>query len=114
MIRAPLVGQGLPAPEARTLAGGQNVCMSTRIFNGTPLFYEDEGAGEPLVLVHGSWVEHTSWVLVVAGLARTHRFVRYDRRGHGQSSAPPEAGTVHDDVADLAALIEDLGLAPAN
>jgi pimeloyl-ACP methyl ester carboxylesterase len=88
--------------------------MPTEIFNGTPLFYEDEGAGEPVVLVHGSWAEHSNWDFVVAGLARTHRVVRYDRRGHGQSTTPPAEGTVHDDVADLAALIEGLGLAPAN
>ena len=68
---------------------GQNVYMPVQILNGTPLFYED-GAGEPLVLVHGSWVEHTSWDFVIAGLARSHRIVRYDRRGHGQNSAPPE------------------------
>jgi pimeloyl-ACP methyl ester carboxylesterase len=88
--------------------------MPVQIFNGTPLFYEDDGAGEPLVMVHGSWVEHTSWDFVTTGLARTHRIVRYDRRGHGQSSSSPEEGTVHDDVADLAALIEDLDLAPVN
>jgi pimeloyl-ACP methyl ester carboxylesterase len=88
--------------------------MPTQIFNGTPLFCDDKGDGEPLVLVHGSWAEQTTWDLIVAGLARTHRVVRYDRRGHGQSTAPPEEGTVHDDVADLAGLIEDLDMAPAN
>jgi pimeloyl-ACP methyl ester carboxylesterase len=88
--------------------------MPTQTLNGTPLFYSSEGAGEPLVLVHGSWAEQTTWDLVVPGLARSSRVVRYDRRGHGQSTAPPAQGTVHDDVADLAALIEDLGLAPAN
>jgi len=88
--------------------------MTSQVFNGTSLFYKDEGDGEPVVLVHGSWTEHTSWDFVVAGLSSTHRVVRYDRRGHGQSTAPPEEGTVQDDVADLAALIEGLGLAPAN
>jgi pimeloyl-ACP methyl ester carboxylesterase len=79
-----------------------------------PLFYEVDGDGEPLVLVHGSWAEHTTWNAVAPALAHSHRVVRYDRRGHGQSTAPPAEGTVHDDVADLAALIEDLDLAPAN
>ena len=88
--------------------------MPTRICNGTTLFYEDQGDGEPLVLVHGSWADHTNWDLVAGPLARTHRVVRYDRRGHGQSTAPPEDGSVQDDLADLGALIEDLGLAPAN
>ena len=88
--------------------------MPTQVVHGTPLFYEVDGDGEPLVLVHGSWAEQTNWDPVVPGLARSHRVVRYDRRGHGQSTTPPAEGTVHDDVADLAGLIEDLGLAPAN
>ncbi len=88
--------------------------MPIQVFNGTPLFYEVDGDGEPLVLVYGSWAEQTNWNAVVPGLARSHRVVRYDRRGHGQSKASPVEGTVHNDVADLAALIEDLALAPAN
>jgi len=28
------------------------------------LFYELIGSGDPLVLVHGSWVDHTSWRFV--------------------------------------------------
>jgi len=29
--------------------------------DGTRLFYELSGSGDPLVLVHGSWVEHKDW-----------------------------------------------------
>ena len=82
--------------------------------NGTPLSYETTGEGEPLVLVHGSWGESTMWGFVSPGLAETFRVVTYDRRGHGQSGGPPSEGTVHDDVADLAALIEGLDLGPAH
>jgi pimeloyl-ACP methyl ester carboxylesterase len=82
--------------------------------NGTPLFYETAGHGEPLVLVHGGWGDTEAWAFVVPGLAESFQVVTYDRRGHGQSGGAPEAGTVHDDVADLAALIEKLGIAPAH
>jgi pimeloyl-ACP methyl ester carboxylesterase len=37
----------------------------------------------------------------------------YDRRGHSQSQRPGGQGSIREDVADLAALIEHLGLAPA-
>ena len=37
----------------------------------------------------------------------------YDRRGHSQSERLSGQGSVREDVADLAALIEDLRLAPA-
>jgi pimeloyl-ACP methyl ester carboxylesterase len=39
--------------------------------------------------------------------------ITYDLRGHGASTLPePTAGTVHDDIADLVALLNWLGLGP--
>jgi pimeloyl-ACP methyl ester carboxylesterase len=81
--------------------------------NGVRLFYETSGSGRiPLVLVHGSWVSHESWEPVVPALAQSLRVVAYDRRGHGASERPAGQGSVREDVADLAALVERLGLAP--
>ena len=89
--------------------------MPVEEINGTLLHYEEAGRGEPLVLVHGAWVDCRSWDLVVPALADSFHVVRYDLRGHGQSLIdPPDAGTVHDDVADLVALIEWLDLGEVN
>jgi pimeloyl-ACP methyl ester carboxylesterase len=88
--------------------------MPSETINGTTLAYDTTGAGHPLVLVHGSWNARDTWLLLVPGLSDSFRVVNYDRRGHGESDAPPEAGTVHDDVADVAALIEALDIAPAH
>jgi pimeloyl-ACP methyl ester carboxylesterase len=83
--------------------------------NRTPIFYESTADGEPLVLVHGAWVDHTSWNAVVPRLAASFRVVSYDLRGHGQSRIEqPDAGTVHDDIADLVALIDHLELGAVN
>ncbi|WP_116998277.1 alpha/beta fold hydrolase [Desertimonas flava] len=82
--------------------------------DGTTLHYEVVGDGNALVLVHGSWGDSTGWAFVVPGLAESFRVVTYDRCGHGASGGPPADGTVHDDVADLAALIEHLDLGPAH
>lgn len=88
--------------------------MAAAHVNGLRLFYEVSGTGEvPLVLVHGSWGSHHNWDRVVPGFADSFRVVTYDRRGHSQSERPTEQGSVREDVADLAALIEHLGLAPA-
>ena len=88
--------------------------MTTANVNGLRLRYELRGAGEvPLVLVHGSWGSHRNWDLVVPGLAESFRVLTYDRRGHAESELPSGQGSVREDVADLAALIEQLGLAPA-
>lgn len=88
--------------------------MATLTVNGIRLFYEIQGRGDvPLVLVHGSWDSHHDWDLVVPTFADSFRVLAYDRRGHSQSERPPGQGSVREDVADLAALIEHLGLAPA-
>jgi pimeloyl-ACP methyl ester carboxylesterase len=88
--------------------------MATAEVNGVQLFYELNGSGDvPLVLVHGSWDSHDVWNLVVPRLADSFRVLTYDRRGHSQSERPTGPGSVREDVADLAALIEHLGFVPA-
>lgn len=82
--------------------------------NGVRLYYELHGDGEPLALVHGSWVVATSWGFVVPGLAQSFRVPVYDRRGHSRSERPSAPGNVDEDGDDLAALLEALDLAPAH
>ena len=84
------------------------------VVNGVRIAYADTGGtGVPLVLVHGSWGSHHNWDQVVPGLAGRFRVVSFDRRGHSDSESVPGQGHFSEDVADLAALIEVLGLAPA-
>ncbi len=86
----------------------------TRV-NGVELYWELQGeAGEPLVMVHGSWGDHANWAAVAPALARDFRVLTYDRRGHSRSERPVGQGSIHEDAADLAALLEQLGLAPAH
>jgi pimeloyl-ACP methyl ester carboxylesterase len=83
--------------------------------NGTQLYYEITGTSAiPVVLVHGSWGDHHNWDTVVPALSRSFRVLTFDRRGHSQSAREDAPGTVHDDVADLAALLEALDFAPAH
>ena len=88
--------------------------MAVARVNGVQLHYQRSGEGEPLVLVHGSWVDSRVWDAVAPQLARTFEVVVYDRRGHSLSSCPPGQGSVRDDVADLAGLIDFLALGPAH
>jgi pimeloyl-ACP methyl ester carboxylesterase len=87
--------------------------MPTENINGVNIFLEEFGSGDPLVLVHGSWVDHMEWPFIVPGLASRFRVVVYDRRGHSQSERLPTQGSIREDVADLAAIIERAG-APAH
>ncbi|MFF3861142.1 alpha/beta fold hydrolase [Streptomyces sp. NPDC002209] len=87
--------------------------MARARVNGVDLYYEVVGEGELLVLVHGSWVDHENWQLVVPRLAESFRVLVYDRRGHSRSERPPGQGSRRQDEDDLASLIETLG-APAH
>lgn len=82
--------------------------------NGVRIAYEVTGDSDiPLVVVHGAWGTLSNWDRVVPGLAPQFRVVAYDRRGHSNSERPPRQGSYRQDVDDLAALIEHLGLDPA-
>jgi pimeloyl-ACP methyl ester carboxylesterase len=82
--------------------------------NDVRLFYDETGAGEPLVLVHGSWSDHHNFDAVVPGLARAFRVVAYDRRGHSLSERPARPVTRVEQEDELAALIEALDLGPTH
>jgi pimeloyl-ACP methyl ester carboxylesterase len=89
--------------------------MPTSAVNGVQLYWRIDGdAGDPLVLVHGSWGDHQNWAPVVPALSGSFRVLTYDRRGHSRSERPAEQGSVHDDVMDLAALLEECRHHPAH
>jgi pimeloyl-ACP methyl ester carboxylesterase len=53
------------------------------------LYYEDHGAGRPVVLIHGFPLSGRAWERQErALLAARHRVISYDRRGFGKSSRP--------------------------
>jgi pimeloyl-ACP methyl ester carboxylesterase len=39
--------------------------MPTMRVNGTSLYYEEQGAGPGVILLHGSWSDHGTWAAVV-------------------------------------------------
>ena len=76
------------------------------------MHYRTTGEGPPLVLVHGSATDLSTWDGVVEALARTHRVVAYDRRGYGRSRHKPVRDhRVH--ARDLTAVLEHLAGRPA-
>ncbi|WP_166391465.1 alpha/beta fold hydrolase [Nocardioides ochotonae] len=81
--------------------------------NSTPieLYYEDQGAGQPVVLIHGYPLDGHSWERQTRELlAAGYRVITYDRRGFGQS-AKVGSGYDYDTFADdLHTLLETLDL----
>jgi non-heme chloroperoxidase len=75
------------------------------------IHYEDHGAGQPVVLIHGYPLSGRAWdKQVPALLAAGHRVITYDRRGFGQSSQPVIGYDYDTFAADLDTLLEHLDL----
>ncbi|MEO6996678.1 MAG: alpha/beta hydrolase [Terracoccus sp.] len=75
------------------------------------LYYEDNGAGSPVVLLHGWPLDSRSWEPQLPALAQAgHRVVTYDRRGFGRSSRPSTGYDFDTLAGDLHAVIEKLDL----
>jgi len=87
------------------------------VVGDTRLWIEEEGAGEPvLLLAGGPATSHVVFHPVFGALAGSHRVIYLDYRGRGRSEPveDPRTITFAGDVADVAGLIRALGLGPVN
>jgi pimeloyl-ACP methyl ester carboxylesterase len=71
-----------------------------------------QGAGEPLLLIHGTGMNSDFWGPALAELSQQQRVLAYDRRGYSRSRAAP-LRDYHTDAEDAAALLQGVALAPA-
>ncbi len=74
------------------------------------LFYQDIGAGTPIVLLHGLTLSGSMWKPQIEGLSDSFRLIVPDLRGHGNSSAPKHGYTIRAYVSDIKNLIDQLEL----
>jgi pimeloyl-ACP methyl ester carboxylesterase len=85
---------------------------------GVRIHYQVEGAGSPLVLHHGMTDNLVSWQEYgyVKPLKKDYQLVLIDSRGHGASDKPhdPDAYTLPLRVADVVAVLDELGIGKAH
>jgi non-heme chloroperoxidase len=75
------------------------------------IYYEDLGAGQPVILIHGFPLNGHSWEKQVAVLLKAgYRVITYDRRGFGNSSQPSFGYDYDTFTADLNTLMTKLDL----
>jgi 3-oxoadipate enol-lactonase len=72
------------------------------------------GRGEPLILIHGLADDHRAWRRALPDLLLRHRVLMYDLRGHGETSLGRPDGTLTQLGADLASLMEAIGVDKAD
>src|SRR6201991_700631 len=83
--------------------------------DGVNIYYEIHGSGPPLILTHGYSSTSAMWQGQIDALAKEHQLILWDMRGHGQSDYPgdPAAYSEALTVADIAALLDEVGAAKA-
>jgi 3-oxoadipate enol-lactonase len=72
------------------------------------LYYEEHGAGEPLLFLHGLGADGRSWEYQRDVFAQQFRVILADVRGHGRSAKPPGPYSVPQFTADIFALLDHL------
>jgi pimeloyl-ACP methyl ester carboxylesterase len=86
--------------------------MSTFDYNGHKVWYEESGRGEPIVFLHNGGNDHRIWDHQAAHFSKHYRVIAVDHLGHGNSDRPAVDYTLPLFSGEVAALVEQLGLAP--
>jgi len=88
--------------------------MSYADVNGLSLYYEEHGAGEPLVLLHGGFGAAEVMQPIIPALAAGRRVIAVDLQGHGHTGDIDRPLRPEHMADDIAALIAHLGLERAD
>lgn len=85
--------------------------------HGVRIRYIDQGAGEPIVLLHGVGGNVETWTSsgILQDLAKDHRIIAFDLRGHGKSGRPHDPKLYGREVGlDVVRLLDHLGISRAH
>jgi 3-oxoadipate enol-lactonase len=73
---------------------------------GAKIYYEVEGDGHPLLLIHGGLGDMRMWEGQMPAFAERHRVIRYDTRGFGRTETED---VEFRDYEDAAAVLDQVG-----
>jgi pimeloyl-ACP methyl ester carboxylesterase len=104
------------AARADLAVGRNDESLKRMRVNGTELAYVEQGRGQPVVFVHGGFVDLTIWQQQVPAVGQQYRAIAYSRRYAWPNDGIPDG--VDDDVVehaeDLADFVRALDLGPAH
>ena len=84
--------------------------MPTLQLSGLSLYFDESGAGPPVLLLHGLGSSGRDWDLVAPALSTSYRLLVPDVRGHGRSGKPAGPYSIELFARDIAELCDRRGL----
>jgi pimeloyl-ACP methyl ester carboxylesterase len=112
MFRTSLLAVSLLLAAA-TIAESQATGNRVKV-NGMQMYYEVSGAGEPLVILHGAYMNIPSMGAIVPMLAKTHKVYALEFQGHGRTTDIDRPITYPNLADDVAAFMDAVGIAKAD
>jgi pimeloyl-ACP methyl ester carboxylesterase len=82
--------------------------------NGMQMYYEVSGAGDPLIVLHGAYMNIPSMGAIIPILAKTHRVYALELQGHGRTTDIDRPITYPNLADDVAAFMDAVGLKKAD
>jgi pimeloyl-ACP methyl ester carboxylesterase len=80
---------------------------------GTRIYWEQSGSGEPILLIMGLGYAHQMWFRTRRVLESKYRVILFDNRGVGKSDVPTGPYPIAQMAADAAAVMDAAGVAKA-
>jgi pimeloyl-ACP methyl ester carboxylesterase len=78
--------------------------------NGMQMYYEVSGEGDPLVVLHGSYMNIETMGAIIPKLAETHKVYALELQGHGRTTDIDRPITYPNLADDVAAFMDAVGL----
>src|SRR6185369_17776086 len=82
--------------------------------DGVKIYWEETGAGDPLLLIMGLGATLEWWQRLIPVLSPHYRTIVYDNRGVGRSDVPPGPYPIPVMAADAAAVMDAAGVKQAH
>lgn len=102
-------------PAANSAANPATPAEGHRVaINGMQMYYEVSGAGEPLIVLHGAYMNIPSMGAIIPKLAATHKVYAVEFQGHGRTTDIDRPITYQNLADDVAAFMDSVGLTKAD
>ena len=82
--------------------------------DGAQIYWQEEGEGDPLVLIMGLGCSSEMWYRLAPVLSRQYRIISFDNRGVGRSDTPPGPYSIAAMADDAAAVLDAAAIESAH